>query len=123
MDTPLQAVLAAPQRMSETMTKEFNLAGKDWFTEAEAAHYCGVSVRQFAARSTDYGISAKRFMGKKLYERAALHEAISTAPLWHGEARPTTASKISPLMPYRNLRPVHIRPFKPRKAPIDLLDD
>jgi hypothetical protein len=102
--------------MSETMTKEFNLAGKDWFTEAEAAHYCGVSVRQFAARSTDYGISAKRFMGKKLYERAALHEAISRAPLWCGEARTFAASVDSPLAPYRNLSAQRLRPYKARKT-------
>jgi len=54
-------------------------------------------------------------MGKKLYERAALHEAISTAPLWYGEARSFIASGNSPLRPYRNLDPVRIRPYKPRK--------
>jgi hypothetical protein len=41
------------------MSKEFNLAGKDWFTEIEAAHYCGVSKSQFAARAPDYEISAR----------------------------------------------------------------
>ena len=82
------------------MTSELGLAGKDWFTVCEAAHYCGVSDSQFAARAPDYGISARRFMGKKLYERAALHEAISTAPLWHGEARSFIASENSPLRPY-----------------------
>jgi hypothetical protein len=97
------------------MTKDLNLEGKDWFTEIEAAHYCGVSKSQFAARAADYGISAKRFMGKKLYERTALHEAISTAPLWHGDARPFMASENSPLRPYRNLDPLRIRPYTPRK--------
>jgi hypothetical protein len=54
-------------------------------------------------------------MDKKLYERAALHEAISKAPLWHGEARAFIASENSPLRPYRNLDPVRIRPYKSRK--------
>jgi hypothetical protein len=97
------------------MAKDLNLAGKDWLTVSEAAHYCGVSESQFAARAADYGISAKRFMGKKLYERAALHEAISMAPLWHGEARPFVASENPLLAPYRNLTAQRLRPYKPRK--------
>ena len=97
------------------MTKEFTLAGKDWFTEVEAAHYCGVSKSQFAARAPEYGIAARRFMGKKLYERAALHEAISKAPLWHGEAQTFTVSENSPLSPYRNLSAQRLRPYRPRK--------
>lgn len=97
------------------MAKDLNLEGKDWFTEIEAAHYCGVSKSQFAARAVGYGISAKRFMGKKLYERAALHEAISRAPLWHGEGQPFVASENSPLRPHRNLDPIRIWPYRPRK--------
>jgi len=96
------------------MTKELNLAGKDWFTEDEAAHYCGVSVRQFQGNYEALGIAPRRFMGKKLYERAALHEAISQAPLWNGEAPPFPAPENSPLRPYRNLDPLRIRPYKPR---------
>jgi hypothetical protein len=96
------------------MPSDLNITGKDWLTEIEAAHYCGVSKSQFAARAADYGISAKRFMGKKLYERDALHEAISTAPFWYGEATPLV-SENSPLAPYKNLTPQRLSPYKPRK--------
>jgi hypothetical protein len=65
------------------MTKEFNLAGKDWFTEPEAAHYCGVSVRQFQGNYEALGIAPKRFMGRKLYSREELSAVITRADPWH----------------------------------------
>jgi hypothetical protein len=49
---------------------DFDLRGKDWLTEAEAAHYCGVSLTQFAKHSRQF--KARRFLGKKLYSRAEL---------------------------------------------------
>lgn len=35
---------------------EFNIASKDWFTETEAAFYCGVSIRQFQAHQQALGL-------------------------------------------------------------------
>ena len=52
------------------------LSGKDYLTEREAAHYCGVSLSQFQNKRLDYGIGAMRFMGKKIYRRADLQSAI-----------------------------------------------
>jgi hypothetical protein len=47
------------------MKKELDLAGKDWFTEPEAAHYCGVSVRQFQGHYEAVGITRKAAHGAK----------------------------------------------------------
>ena len=58
------------------MKVEMNLSGKDYLTEREAAHYCGVSLSQFQNKRLDYGIGAMRFMGKKIYRRADLQSAI-----------------------------------------------
>lgn len=101
------------------MTKELNIAGKDWLTVEEAAHYCGVSRSQFAACAPDHGLVARRFMGKKLYERAALYEAISTAPAWGGTQVRSAPPASSPLAAYRNLSATRLRPYKPRKKADD----
>ena len=58
------------------MNVEMNLSGKDYLTEREAAHYCGVSYSQFKRKRLDYGIGSMRFMGKKIYRRADLQSAI-----------------------------------------------
>jgi hypothetical protein len=55
---------------------ELNLAGKDYFTEKEAAHYCGVCLRQFQAHRKDEGIPCVRHMGKKLFRRQDLERSI-----------------------------------------------
>lgn len=99
--------------------KAVNLEGKDWFTVDEAAHYCGVSRSQFMACAGDHGLSARRFMGKKLYERAALYDAIAKSPSWDRPAIPSTPPISSPLAPYRNLSPTRLRPYKPRKKVAD----
>jgi hypothetical protein len=65
------------------MTKEFNLAGKDWFTEPEAAHYCGVSLPQFRNHYEELGITPRKFMGRKLYSREELSAVISRSNPWH----------------------------------------
>jgi hypothetical protein len=92
-----------------------NIEGKDWLTEAEAAHYCGVSIRQFQAHYEVVGLLPRRFMGKKLYERAALYEAIAKAPAWDRDALPIRSPTDCPLGPYRNLTASRLRPYKPRK--------
>ncbi|MFD0131522.1 hypothetical protein ACWGQ6_38955 [Streptomyces niveus] len=62
--------------------EDFNLAGKDWLTVEESAHYCGVSVGQFYAKVDQYNLEPREFMGKKLYEKAALYQAIYSARKW-----------------------------------------
>ena len=62
---------------------EFSLAGKDWFTTAEAAFYCGVSESQFRKHALAYGLIHRDFMGKQLYEKAALYRAIDASEPWH----------------------------------------
>ncbi len=56
---------------------EFDLRGKKYFNEKEAAHYCGVSLHHFARQRIKHGIPAARFMGKKLYRKIDLDEIIS----------------------------------------------
>lgn len=55
---------------------EFNLLGKDYLTEAEAAHYACVSESQFRAKAREYGILAVRFMGKKVFRKTDIQRAI-----------------------------------------------
>lgn len=120
------------------MTNEFNIAGKDWFKEDEAAHYCGVSLRQFQTHYQSLGIAPKRFMGRKLFAREELYTAISRSDPWHQhmqsakdrqsfidaivrgrkevEAAARLAKKIArdtAIPP--NLIPIPARPYKPRK--------
>lgn len=59
--------------------EDLNLSGKDWLTVEESAFYCGVSVSQFYARVEQYNLVPREFMGKKLYEKAELYEAIYSA--------------------------------------------
>lgn len=66
-----------------------DLSGKDWLTADEAAHYCGVSVSQFNARAHEYDLDPRKFMGKKLYAKAALYRAIYGAKAW---SRPSVTS-------------------------------
>ncbi|HGM6931665.1 TPA: hypothetical protein ACKQDF_001138 [Stenotrophomonas maltophilia] len=54
-----------------------------------AAHYCGVSVSQFNARAHEYDLDPRKFMGKKLYAKAALYRAIYGAKAW---SRPSVTS-------------------------------
>ncbi|WP_401740966.1 hypothetical protein [Stenotrophomonas geniculata] len=63
-------------------TLRIDLSGKDWLTAEEAAHYCGVSVSQFKAKAREYDLDPREFMGKKLYEKAALYQAIFGAKAW-----------------------------------------
>lgn len=54
----------------------FDVRGKDWLTVDEAACYRGVSASQFNARAHEYELEPRNFMGKKLYEKAALYQTI-----------------------------------------------
>jgi len=53
-----------------------DLRGKDYLTEKEAAHYCGVSYQQFRRQRESSGIMCIRHMGKKLYRRSDLSKSI-----------------------------------------------
>ena len=46
-----------------------DLAGKDFFTEDEAAHYACVSKSQFRRLRQQAGIAHFSFMGKNVYRR------------------------------------------------------
>ena len=71
-----------------------DLSGKDWLTVDEAACYCGVSVSQFNARAHEYDLDPREFMGKKLYEKSALYQAIYSARKWSPSQ--STGAKGSP---------------------------
>lgn len=106
--------------------EDLNLAGKDWLTEIEAAHYCGVSVRQFQAHNAELGLEPRRFMGRKLYLKSDLYSIIEKSDPWH--SRHLNGEVASPT--YRGpkaandgagasarLQPVPLRKFVPRKKP------
>lgn len=75
-----------------------DLSGKDWLTVDEAACYCGVSASQFNAKAHEYGLEPRNFMGKKLYEKAALYQAIYGAKAWTSATSAPTLAATSPEM-------------------------
>lgn len=106
--------------------EKLDLSGKDWLTVEEAAHYCGVSNSQFRKNALSYGLNPRRFMGKQLYEKAALYAAIQGAEEWQrfdstGVAqRPTSTGQNAACAfagPLGNLTPVRRGEFVPRKKP------
>lgn len=99
--------------------KRLHLEGKDWFTEAEAAEYCGVALSTFREGYRTLGIVPRRFLGKKLYSRADLFAAIDRSPAW--EATPRLTGNASKLL--TNLRPVRQHPYKPRKSAQQSVDE
>ncbi|MGN6480532.1 hypothetical protein [Luteibacter sp.] len=101
------------------MDEELNIAGKDWLTEVEAAHYCGVSVRQFQGHYSALGLSPRRFMGRKLYGRAELYAAIERSPLWDGTEHAAVVKTGAVLTHLPNLTGTRMRPYKPRKKAAD----
>lgn len=56
----------------------FNLLGKDYLNEREAAHYCGISHSHFRRHREEEGIRAIWFAGKKLYRREDLIRSIES---------------------------------------------
>lgn len=72
--------------------EDLNITGKDWLTEAEAAHYCGVSLRQFQTHQGELRLNPRRFLGRKLYLKSDLYNLIEKSDPWrqlpsNGEAR------------------------------------
>src|SRR5688572_5364983 len=94
-------------------SKPIHLEGKDWFTEAEAAEYCGVALSTFREGYRSVGIVPRRFFGKKLYSRADLFQAIDSAPCWEPSQASSCRLPTSILDAYPNLRAVRLRPYKP----------
>jgi len=101
---------------------EFDLRGKDYFTEAEAAHYCGVSLRQFQDHSRQF--RARRHLGKKLYSRAELADSIERADPWLHSTNVETPSISNGARTASNggarserLNPVRLRKYVKRKKP------
>lgn len=104
--------------------EKIRLEGKDWFTEAEAAAYCGVVLSTFRAGYRALGLTPKRVMGKKLYSRAALYAAIDRCPEWQPSTNagapgtsvgPKAASSSGD--PSARLKPVRLREYAPRRKP------
>ena len=53
-----------------------NIGGKDFLTTDEAAHFCCASTRQFYKFRDELGIRPLTFMGKKVYKKDDLKDAI-----------------------------------------------
>ena len=53
-----------------------DLSGKDYFDEAEAAHYACVSISQFRKHAKENAIQPAVFMGKKVYRRSDIQRAL-----------------------------------------------
>ena len=109
--------------MSES-AKTIRLEGKDWFTEIEAAAYCGVSESQFRSGYRALGLTPKRVMGKKLYSRAALYAAIDRCPEWQPSTNAANPGiSVGPKVantsgdPSARLRPTRLREYVPRRKP------
>lgn len=64
---------------AEPRATDFDLRGKDYLSEREAAHYACVSVSQFRDRREEYGIMPIRFMGKLVYRKTDIQRAIEDA--------------------------------------------
>lgn len=74
--------LDVPGSLLDVDRKKISIVGKDWLNVAEAAFYCGVSESQFRKNALTYGLTPRRFMGKQLYEKSALYQAIWNSPTW-----------------------------------------
>jgi len=102
--------------------EKIRLEGKDWFTEAEAAEYCGVALSTFREGYRTLGIAPRRAFGRKLYSRADLYAAIAACPEWQpstnaappgiSRGQRTAGRSGSPL---DVLRPARQRPYVPRR--------
>ncbi|WP_447906907.1 hypothetical protein [Stenotrophomonas geniculata] len=92
-----------------------DLSGKDWLTVDEAACYCGVSASQFNARAHEYELKSRNFMGKKLYEKAALYKAIYGAKAWRCPSA-TSAPTLAATSPEMKEALARLRRYDERKG-------
>jgi hypothetical protein len=58
-----------------------NIAGKDYLSEAEAAHCACLSLSKFREKAAQFGVFPIRVFGttKKVYRRADIHRAIEAS--------------------------------------------
>lgn len=100
---------------SQLSIMRVDLSGKDWLTVDEAAHYCGVSVSQFNARAHEYDLDPRKFMGKKLYAKAALYQAIYGAKAWTRSSVASTPTLVATSPDMREAL-VRLRRYDERKG-------
>jgi hypothetical protein len=58
---------------------ELNIAGKDFLTIEEAAHYACVSLSQFRDKAREHGLRSFRWMGKTVYRKDDIRRAMERA--------------------------------------------
>lgn len=56
--------------------KSFDLRGKDYLTQAEAAHYCGSCVDKFRSWASNRNVPSSKINGKILYRRTDIQREI-----------------------------------------------
>ncbi|HEY9546692.1 MAG TPA: hypothetical protein VIR56_11840 [Solimonas sp.] len=61
------------------MTKQADIAGKDFLDEQEAAHYACVSYSQFRKHAAAIGLRAFPWMGKRVYRKDDIRSAMENA--------------------------------------------
>lgn len=62
-----------------------NLAGKEYFTQKEAAAFCCVSHSHFRAKAAAVGLPAGKFWGRLVYRRSDLLRLIEQETVWPPE--------------------------------------
>lgn len=92
----------------------FDIRGKDWLTVDEAAHYCGVSSRQFRRNASDLGLVPRNFMGKQLYEKNELYKAIENSGNW--KSRGTPGASLIPTSPQMEEALARLRRYDQRRG-------
>lgn len=92
----------------------FDTRGKDWLTVDEAAHYCGVSSRQFRRNAPELGLVPRNFMGKQLYEKNELYKAIENSGNW--KSRGTAGASLIPTSPQMEEALARLRRYDQRRG-------
>ncbi|SFR87796.1 hypothetical protein SAMN04487782_1534 [Stenotrophomonas maltophilia] len=92
----------------------FDIRGKDWLTVDEAAHYCGVSSRQFRRNALEIGLVPRNFMGKQLYEKNELYKAIENSGSW--KSRETAGASLIPTSPQMEEALARLRRYDQRRG-------
>ena len=117
MDTPepdvsLQDEIKALRQQLAAL--RFDIRGKDWLTVDEAAHYCGVSSRQFRRNAPELGLVPRNFMGKQLYEKNELYKAIENSSNW--KSRGTPGASLIPTAPQMEEALARLRRYNQRRG-------
>jgi hypothetical protein len=63
--------------------QSYDLAGKDYFTASEAAHYCCVSLSHFRENIRNSGLPPGKLWGKYIYRRSDLRRLIEETAFDH----------------------------------------